>query len=486
MKPWILLALFVSLGILGLTSLSSGSLANDEGERVPRALYVDERPSIPVFPEGEWLWARSPEALGWSSDKLAKAQDFAEQIGSAAVMIIDDGVVVDAWGDISRNYACHSMRKSLLSALYGIYAAEGAVNLSATLADLGIDDSVPLTDIEKTATVIDLLRARSGIYIPAAGESADMVAMRPERGSHAPGTFWYYNNWDFNALGTIFDQETGEPSIYNAFQTRIAAPIGMQDFRPNELGYSYEDYSTHPYYGFNMSTRDLARFGLLFLQGGQWGTQQVVPNDWVKESTASYSERGPGRGYGYMWWTGTGSGLFPNVTVLSHSYYASGFGGHRVVILPYRSLVIVHRVDTTGSEETVPENEFGALLWLILDASGETNIGTPPFMDQASGIRLNSEALLNAISGNTLHMTDGSPVSAAVTQDRVLHMMVNGVVVMTGSWYVVHDMLYADVPGTDISGHYSAFLDEETISLYEPNGMLSVRFVIEQGLPEGL
>ncbi|MGD8966909.1 MAG: serine hydrolase, partial [Anaerolineae bacterium] len=232
-----------------------------------------------MYPGGAWQEAATPEQLGWSSDKLAKAREYSERIGSAAVMIVDDGLVVDAWGDITRTYQCHSMRKSLLSALYGIYVAEGKIDLSKTLDELGIDDHAPLTEAEKQATVADLLRARSGVYIPAAGEAPSMKAMRPARGSHAPGTFWYYNNWDFNALGTIFDQETGEENIYQAFKTRIADPIGMQDYPIESLRYGYEPYSMHPYYGFRMSTRDLARFALLFLREGRWRDQQIVPAD---------------------------------------------------------------------------------------------------------------------------------------------------------------------------------------------------------------
>ncbi|MDD1717409.1 MAG: serine hydrolase, partial [Methanoregulaceae archaeon] len=255
-------------------------------------------PQAAVYPGAEWTWASSPESLGWSSDKLAMARTYAERIGSAAVMIVDDGVVVAAWGDLERKYQCHSMRKSLISALYGIYIADGRIDLSRTLQDLGIDDLTPLTAVEKTANVADLLSARSGVYIEAAGEAASMKALRPDRGSHAPGTFWYYNNWDFNALGTIFDQLSGEKNIYTAFDKRIADPIGMEDYDPSELRYTYEPYSRHPYYGFRMSTRDLARFGLLFLRNGRWGEQQVVPADWVRESTASHSVTGPQSGYG--------------------------------------------------------------------------------------------------------------------------------------------------------------------------------------------
>jgi CubicO group peptidase (beta-lactamase class C family) len=86
--------------------------------------------------------------------------------------------------------------------LYGIHVGRGDIDLDATLAELDIDDITPyLTPIEKTATIRDLLLSRSGIYHEAAGESQSMIDLRPERGSHPPGTYFYYNNRDFNALG---------------------------------------------------------------------------------------------------------------------------------------------------------------------------------------------------------------------------------------------------------------------------------------------
>lgn len=62
-----------------------------------------------------------------------------------------------------------------------------------------------------------------------------MKARRPARGSHRPGTFWYYNNWDFNALGTIFEQASGT-HIYTEFKRRIAEPLQMQDYGITDFG----------------------------------------------------------------------------------------------------------------------------------------------------------------------------------------------------------------------------------------------------------
>ena len=306
-------------------------------------LYQDMTPGS--APASCWARAARPEDLGWSSRRLRRIVPELQRMDCAALMVVTDGQVVFEWGNTANNFAAHSMRKSLLSALYGVYVNDGAIDPSKTLAELGIDDKTPLTDAEKQATISDLLKARSGVYIRAAGETASMSAARPERGSHAPGTFWYYNNWDFNALGTIFDQETEKESVYQAFQTRIAGPIGMQDLQTERLQYSYEPYSMHPYYGYRISARDLARFGQLFLQEGAWDGEQIVPATWVRESTTPYSETGGSgtySGYGYMWWIASQDAG----PIAQGSYAASGYGGHTLEVLPDLNTVIVYRVNT--------------------------------------------------------------------------------------------------------------------------------------------
>ncbi len=275
------------------------------------------------------------------------------------------------------------------------------------MEELGIDDNEPsLTPAEKQATVGNLIKARSGIYHPALAESASMKASRPKRSSHAPGTFWYYNNWDFNALGTIFEQETGT-KIFEEFDKRIAQPLQMEDFEVDDCRYETGPDSIHPAYPFRMSSRDLARFGLLFLYEGRWRDQQIVPADWVHESTASHSVIGPDSGYGYMWWTGVKGGLFPNVQVKEHSFYASGYRGHRVIVLPYRNLVIVHRVDTDSGNVDIGGREIGPLLWLILDAAGETDIGDAPFLEAVKGIQVTADNLQETWGESTIRHWEG-------------------------------------------------------------------------------
>ena len=164
------------------------------------------------FPGKSWGQIPSLEKAGWSKEKLAAARQYAQtdSIHTSAVMIVQGGEVVDEWGDFDQKLDSYSVRKSLLSALYGIYSSEGVIDINETLEQLGIDDSPdPLTKEEKQARIVDLLRARSGVYHSVDFETETMAKDQPARGSHVPGTFWYYNNWDFNVLGTIFEKKTG-------------------------------------------------------------------------------------------------------------------------------------------------------------------------------------------------------------------------------------------------------------------------------------
>ena len=160
------------------------------------------------FPGEEWMQYADASEAGFSPEGLARARTYWEHRDSAAFLAVVGGAVVASWGDVDRRFLCHSVRKSFLSALYGAYRDD--IDLNRTLADLGMDDEPPLTKEEKQARVVDLIAARSGVYHEAAAASGEMIAGRPARSSHAPGTFWWYNNWDFNAAGAAFEQQTGK------------------------------------------------------------------------------------------------------------------------------------------------------------------------------------------------------------------------------------------------------------------------------------
>ena len=85
-----------------------------------------------TFPGTSWTHIASLKEAGWSQEKLAAARAYADadSIHTSAVMIVQGGKVVDQWGDIDKKITSYSVRKSLLSALYGIYSAK--VSLTST------------------------------------------------------------------------------------------------------------------------------------------------------------------------------------------------------------------------------------------------------------------------------------------------------------------------------------------------------------------
>ena len=286
-----------------------------------------------------------------------------------ALLVIQGGKTRFEYGDMQQRFLCHSMRKSFLSALIGIQVAQGKIDLSLTLAELDIDDHDPLSEVERSATLYDLLIARSGIFHPAHYETPWMTRIKPPRHSQPPGCHWSYNNWDFNALGTAYRQLTGL-DIHQAFLEQIAQPLGMEDFRYDaerrdgwlETG----EKSRHAAYPFRLSTRDLARFGQLYLQNGGWNGQQILPASWVRRSLMPYSDAGDRGAYGYMWWLARQGIAFPGCELPVGSFFAYGAGGHYCLVMPALDAVVIHRVNTDIADRSVNRFQFGRLLDLLL------------------------------------------------------------------------------------------------------------------------
>jgi len=98
----------------------------------------------------------------------------------------------------------------------------------------------------------------------------------------------------------------------------------------------------------------------------------VIPKEWVKESTAYYSDATIYRrdGYGYMWWAAKDNNRYPhlkNVILKEGTFSARGAGGQYIIVIPEYDMVFVHRVNTF-ERNNVAESAVGRLLQMILDA----------------------------------------------------------------------------------------------------------------------
>jgi CubicO group peptidase (beta-lactamase class C family) len=329
---------------------------------------------------GPWLQYGSADAAGFDAGRLDLARRYADSVRSGAVMIVHRGLVVQAWGDVARKLELHSVRKSIVSAVYGIAGDRRQIDIDRTLGTLGVTDRVPLTDGERGARVRDLLAARSGVYLPAAYADASQDSARPPRGSHPSNTFFWYNNWDFNVLGVIYERFV-DSSLYASITERLARPLGMEDWAPIDGFLAYEPSgSMHPAHTMRMSARDLARFGQLYLQGGTWNGRQVISRQWVSESTSPKSDFGDGQGYGYLWWTaapGYFGGRYPELSRRA-LFYGSGTGGQLVAVIPSDDLVIIHRGDTDHGRNIAGRDAWRIVEMILAARRDAADVATHP------------------------------------------------------------------------------------------------------------
>ncbi|MDR6100544.1 CubicO group peptidase (beta-lactamase class C family) [Agrobacterium larrymoorei] len=299
------------------------------------------------FPAQEWANVTSPKEYGLSAEVRGKVDAMLDGLSTTSFMAVAGGKALYTYGDVSEVSYLASTRKSILSMLVGKAVAEGKIDLDLTMADLNIDEDHGLLPIEKTATLRDLLISSSGVYHQP-GSPGSNTKNIPERGSKKPGDYFHYNNWDFNVLGAAFEQLTGR-SVFNAFEEDFAGPMGLQDFDPSrQRMMGYDGASRYLAYHFFLSGRDMARLGLSMVRNGRWGNEQIIPADWVSESTRirvpadkmNESEKSRIAGYSYLWWIPVVTRDAPE---WEGAFVAAGHFGQFILGMPALDMVFVNR-----------------------------------------------------------------------------------------------------------------------------------------------
>ena len=329
-----------------------------------------------VWPTPDWA-TKDPAEAGLDPAKLAVMAAQAEAAESDCLVITHDGSIVGEWywnGTNERSEReAFSVTKSISSTLVGIAIDQGLLSLDQKASEF-IPEWVgtPSEDI----TVRNLVSNDSGrfqtfesdyVMMPRAdNQTAYAVALAQE---HEIGEVWVYNNAAIQTLEAVIEGATG--MHVGDFATKyLLGPLGMNTTIVNDKA-----GNTLTYMGAQASCRDLARFGLLFLRGGEWDGKQIVSREWVDEATTPSTELNAG--YGFLWWLnaeghipdGQGGAGFEGQMVPGapdDMFAALGLFDQLIGVLPSEGLVITRMGESEGADGTT--FNLGDLAYTIEDA----------------------------------------------------------------------------------------------------------------------
>jgi CubicO group peptidase (beta-lactamase class C family) len=272
----------------------------------------DEASPLPDGPEIDLAGAVSAAGGGADFDAFLRRNETL-----AFVVVHEDRLVYERYfggSDRATLQTSFSVAKSFLSTLVGIAIDEGLIG--------GVDD--PVTDylpelVERDErferiTIGDLLSMSSGLRyeepeIPVPwGDDVDTyygvdlrdVGLNGSQIVERPGMSWHYNNYNPLLLGMVLERTTGM-TVSEYMATRLWQPLGAEADATWSLDSERSGFEKMES-GLNAAPVDYARFGLLFLHGGEWNGMQIVSEEWVQTATAAEASADPAGFYQYFWW----------------------------------------------------------------------------------------------------------------------------------------------------------------------------------------
>ena len=314
-------------------------------------------------------------------DETFDTEPFLAGLVTTGLLVLqDDTILLERYdhghGENGRHIAW-SVTKSIVSALFGIAVGEGHV------PDIAAPVTAYLPELEgsgyDSVSIKDVLQMSSGVRFDEdyGDPLSDINRMGPtmiagsllgfaatlER-ERPPGTVQHYVSVDTQVLGEILGRATGR-DLADYASEKLWKPLGMEhDARWLIDGTGME----WAFGGLNVSLRDFARFGWLYLNGGRRGERQIVPADWVRASVtpdAPHLQPGPkpdstAMGYGYQWW-------LPADT--EGDFMALGIYGQTIWIHPEHRLVIVkNSVDREFQRNGFENGRIAVALWRTIAA----------------------------------------------------------------------------------------------------------------------
>src|SRR5690348_799820 len=254
----------------------------------------------------------APEAQGVSSAALLDFVNALDQQidGMHSVMVVRHGeVIAEGWWapyDAEHNHVLYSLSKSFTSTAVGLAVAEGKLSVDDEVLKFFPGDAPEKpSDNLKSMLVSDLLRMSTGHQVEPK-RPADQVwtkAFLAQTVPFKPGTHFLYNTSATYMLSAIVQKVTGQ-TVLDYLRPRLFEPLGIEN---PTWGTSPQGISLGGY-GLSIRTEDIAKFGQLYLQKGQWHGKQLVPAAWVETATARQTSNGSNpqsdwdQGYGYQFW----------------------------------------------------------------------------------------------------------------------------------------------------------------------------------------
>ncbi len=277
--------------------------------------------------------------------------------GGPAGMIIKDGYLLAQWGDLERVDMAFSVTKSFLSATAGLAIDQGLIrSVNDSVADYVWDGT--FEGPHNSSIQWKHLLQQNSDWTGSLWGLNDWADRPPKKGTiddwrltppRTPGTVMEYNDVRVNVLAYALTHVWRKP-----------LPLVLREQLMDRLGcsttwrwFGYEHAWTtidglrmksvtgggHSGGGMFINTLDMARFGLLFMNRGNWAGHQILSSDWIEEATRP---SGPNSRYGYMWWLNRDAeGEWAQLP--EQLFYAAGFGGNFIVVDQESRLVIVCR-----------------------------------------------------------------------------------------------------------------------------------------------
>ena len=259
-------------------------------------------------------------------------------------------------------HSAKSITKSVTSAVAGIVDAQGKLpSLDSRLPDLLPDyaDVIEQDERKQQITLHHLFSMTAGFeWDELATADTDQFKMmrtddwvgyalqQPMR--DPPGEKLEYNGGLTMMLSAIL-QDAIDGDLVEFAREHLFEPIGMENWNWTHTNGDL----TNTLGGLAMSRRDMARIGVLYLNRGRWGDRQVIPADWVDHSTSTQVlGEGPYYpfAYAYQWWRFQAQEPTAATLRVNDAYFALGFGGQFVLVVPHLDLVVVSTASNFGSD----------------------------------------------------------------------------------------------------------------------------------------